>query len=114
MNKIIEYLESSFLGPYLCMEDLTDLSYNGRSFFIETSSNGRSRLDLEKTNDEIGDFLRHIANLGEKQFSNIDPIMDLSFGKYRLNASFRNIVETIKCISDRCFSCTALFRQFRK
>ena len=42
--------------------------------------------DIQISNTDAKDFIRQIANLTEKQFSYQSPILDVSAGKYRLNA----------------------------
>lgn len=82
----IKYVENSFLSPLLKIEGITDISYNGNEIFYQTNSLGRRKSDIKMRNDEIGSFLRQIANCTERQFSYLNPILDVSFGPYRLNA----------------------------
>ncbi|MDO5330950.1 MAG: ATPase, T2SS/T4P/T4SS family [Bacillota bacterium] len=91
-ERVSEYLESSFLAPLLDKEGITDISYNGESFFYEHNLYGRKKAEIKKSSKEVGDFLRQIANLSEKQFSYSCPLMDISFSRYRLNAAFLNLV----------------------
>ena len=86
-----EFLESSFLSSLLQKETVTDISYNGESIFYEDAGKGRRKSGINVPSDEVGSFLRQIANFCEKQFSYMNPILDVSFGKYRLNASFLNL-----------------------
>ena len=94
MNKqrIIEYVESSFLQPLLQKQEITDISWNGTAFFYEDRSRGKRKAEIQATNEQVGDFLRHISNLAEKQFTYLNPNLDVSFGKYRLNAMFYSVV----------------------
>jgi pilus assembly protein CpaF len=91
-EKLTRFLESSFLKPLLAEKEVTDISYNGASLYYEDSLLGRKRSPLKLTPEEVGDFLRQIANLSEKQFSYQSPILDVSFGRYRLNAAFLSLV----------------------
>jgi len=86
------FLESSFLKPLLSEIDVTDISYNGSLIFYEDSQKGRRKWDKRCSVEEVGDFLRQIANLSEKQFSYQSPILDVSFSRYRLNACFMSLV----------------------
>lgn len=81
-----EYLESSFLAPLLTDQEVTDISYNGEDFFFVSNLKGRQKFELELKEDEVSSFLRQLANLTEKQFSVQSPILDVSFGRYRINA----------------------------
>ena len=90
-NDAKEYLESSFLSPLLERPDITDISYNGERLFYMSNIEGRKRYDLEINKSDISSFLRQIANLNEKQFSFQCPILDASFSKYRINATFASL-----------------------
>lgn len=87
----IEYIENSFLKPLLEKEDVTDISYNGESIFYQTNEWGREKSTILVNDDEVGAFLRQMANLSEKSFSYSTPILDISFGRYRLNAVNRSL-----------------------
>lgn len=86
-----EFIESSFIAPLLQKESVTDVSYNGEALFYEDALRGRRRSGIVVSSDEVGAFLRQIANLCEKQFSYMNPILDVSFGRYRLNATFLSL-----------------------
>lgn len=90
-NDPASYLEDSFLGDLLKKEGLTDLSYNGRDLYFATNARGREKAEKQPSVAEVGDFLRQIANLSEKQFSFSSPILDVSFGRYRLNAVYQSL-----------------------
>jgi pilus assembly protein CpaF len=80
------FLENSFLSPLLAKEEVTDISFNGTCLYFATNSHGRAKADLDASSEKVGDFLRQVANLTERQFSYSHPILDVSFGRYRLNA----------------------------
>lgn len=90
-EKATAYLESSFLSPLLTKPGLTDVSFNGEALFYEDRHHGRKRAGINVNNEEVGAFLRQIANMCEKQFSYMNPILDVSFARYRLNATFQSI-----------------------
>lgn len=100
-EKLISYIENSFLSPLLTKKDITDISYNGVSFFYVDNEKGRIKSTIQASNDEVMDFLRQIANYSEKQFSFSNPNLDVSMGKYRLNAEHSSIVrvENEKAVS---------------
>lgn len=87
-----EYLENSFLKDLLFKQGITDISYNGESLFYMDNIDGRKKSDVTKTPKEVGDFLKQIANLCERQFSFSNPILDVSFSRYRINAVYSNLV----------------------
>lgn len=88
----VRYLENGFLKDYLFEEGITDISYNGKTFYAMNNRYGRKRLPLSLKPQEIGDFLRQIANLSEMQFSYQKPSLDVSFSRYRLNAMHSSVV----------------------
>ena len=85
-EKIVSYIENSFIGELLKNEDVTDISYNGMSIYYMDNRKGRKESDIKISNNDVKDFVRQIANLTEKQFSFQSPILDVSAGKYRFNA----------------------------
>lgn len=91
IEKATAYVESSFLSPLLGRKGLTDVSFNGQALFFEDRLQGRRRAPIQTSNEEVGAFLRQIANLCECQFSYMNPILDVSFSRYRLNATFSSI-----------------------
>ena len=82
----VAYLENSFLSPLIGQEGVTDISYNGESIYYVSNHKGRQKADFEVKKEEVSSFLRQIANLTEHQFSVQCPILDVSFGRYRINA----------------------------
>jgi type IV secretory pathway ATPase VirB11/archaellum biosynthesis ATPase len=74
------YLEGSFLKDLLALSGVTDISYNGKTLNYVTNEEGRKRSSLLLSTEDVGSFLRQIANLSERQFSYSCPILDVSFG----------------------------------
>ena len=90
-ERIKEFVESSFLAPLLKKEGVTDISFNGVDLFYEDNHHGRKKANVHVDSSKVGDFLRQIANLAEKQFSYLNSVLDVSFSHYRLNAVFLSI-----------------------
>ncbi len=91
VNKTIDFLESSFLSTLLLNPNVTDISFNGQSIYYLDNLKGRMLSNIVVDSNDIKDFLRQIANLCEKQFSYQTPILDLSVGRYRINAVHQSI-----------------------
>ncbi|MDY6431050.1 MAG: ATPase, T2SS/T4P/T4SS family [Bacilli bacterium] len=89
--RLIEFLESSFLSSLLEKNTVTDISFNGEAIYYEDNLEGRKKSSIDISKEKVGEFLRQIANLSEKQFSYLNPILDVSFAKYRLNATFLSL-----------------------
>lgn len=87
------FIESSFLSSLLANPDITDISYNGEFIFYQDTKIGRRKSDINISYSEVKDFLRHIANLAEKQFSFSEPILEVSVGKYRINALHHSLAK---------------------
>ena len=93
MNKeLVSFLEFSFLSPLLKDEDITDISYNGKDIYYLHNKLGRKKSEITISKDEVMVFIRQIANLAEKQFSFTTPYIDVSEGRYRINAIHQSIV----------------------
>ncbi len=90
-NKAIEYIENSFLSSLVSNSDVTDISYNGSDFYYVSNTKGRMKSRMSVEHQLVKDFLRQIANLSEQQFSFSNPILDISIGKYRINAVHQSI-----------------------
>ena len=101
--KLINYFESSFLADLVRKEGITDISYNGESIYYIDNRLGRLKRKTAVEPQLVRDFIRQIANLSEKQFSYQNPELDVSFGKYRINALHQSVCRrnNKECI---CFS----------
>lgn len=91
IEKAINYIETSFLKDLLFLEGITDISYNGEDIFYLSNRYGRNKSNIKVNNNEVKDFIRQIANISEKQFSYLSPNLDVSIGKYRLNATHQSV-----------------------
>lgn len=91
-ERLVNYIESSFLKEMLSDENITDISYNGEFLFYQHNKLGRMKSDIIITPEEASDFLRQIANISEKQFSYTQPILDVSVYKYRINGVHQSLV----------------------
>lgn len=91
-EKLLSFINESFLKDLLNDESITDISYNGTSIFYLHNFQGRKKSNISVKCNEVLDFIRQIANYSEKQFSYTNPFLDISVGKYRLNAVHPSIV----------------------
>lgn len=91
-EKLVSFIENSFLKKLLQNEAITDISFNGVNIFYMHNKDGRQKADIEVTQNEVMDFIRQIANFSEKQFSYATPELDISVGRYRLTAVHPSIV----------------------
>ena len=89
--KAINYLENSFLISLLNDKDITDISYNGEDIYYVSNAFGRKKSDIVIEPQMAKDFVRQMANISEKQFSFTSPNLDISVGRYRLNATHQSI-----------------------
>ena len=90
-EKLVSFLESSFLKDLLENSNITDISYNGFDIYYVDNDCGRVKCKMSVETQVVKDFIRQIANLSEKQFSYQSPELDVSFGKYRFNALHQSI-----------------------
>ena len=91
-ERLVSYIENSFLRPLLDLETVTDVSYNGVSIFYIDNIEGRKKFDVDISPNQAMDFIRQIANLSERQFSYSNPTLDISISRYRINAQHSSIV----------------------
>ena len=90
-EKLIEQIENSFLKDILLNNNVTDISYNGKDIYDKDNLKGRIKSDISITNDDAYSLIRQIANETEKLFSKTEPILDVTVGKYRINATHSGI-----------------------
>ena len=91
VDKIVAYIENSFLKDLLVNPNVTDVSYNGQDIYYVDNDFGRVKSEISIDKNAAKDFVRQIANLSEKQFSYQNPKIDVSFGKYRFDALHQSI-----------------------
>ncbi|MFA5235603.1 MAG: ATPase, T2SS/T4P/T4SS family [Bacilli bacterium] len=85
-QRVLAYLENSFLKPLLVDPEVTDVSFNGLQLHYVHNHRGRQLSDIKTNEADVTNFVRQIANLTEQHFSYVNPILDVSVGPYRLNA----------------------------
>lgn len=90
-KRVIEFIEQSFLSSLIKDEDITDISFNGKDIFFQHNLKGRNKFVSEYTYADCVDFIRHISNLCETQFSFSEPILDITISNYRINAVHSSI-----------------------
>ncbi len=84
--ELIEYLNNSFLKDLINDPDITDISFNGQDVYYQNNLLGRKKANISIDSKEAYDFIRHVANLTDTQFSFSSPILDISYDIYRINA----------------------------
>lgn len=89
--KALFYIKNSFLASLLDDEDVTDISYNGKDIYYVSNREGRKKSDIIIEHQIAKDFIRQVANIAEKQFSFTSPVLDISVGRYRINATHQSI-----------------------
>lgn len=91
-ERLVNYIDQSFLKPLLEIETITDISYNGVSLFYMDNVLGRQKYPEDISSELAMDFIRQVANLAERQFSYTCPSLDFSISRYRINATHSSIV----------------------
>lgn len=91
-ERLLTFIESSFLKPLLEIETVTDISYNGVSIYYMDNVLGRRKYHDTISKEQAIDFVRQIANLSERQFSYTTPTLDFSISRYRINAQHSSVV----------------------
>ncbi len=86
LDQSSSFLIKSKIGKYFD-ENVSEVSFNGDDLYINLINAGRSRIDnLKFSNDDAYNLVKHLADINGKTFNNMNPILDLSFGQFRLNA----------------------------
>ncbi len=100
-EKANAFMHDSIIAPLLSIESLTDITYNGKDIFYCTNNEGRKKSEISITQDDAKFFVRQLSNFCDKQFSFSSPILDVSFGSYRINALHQSVgkVENSDAIS---------------
>ena len=57
VNKIITFIETSFLSDLLEQESVTDISYNGESIYYLDNNLGRKKRDTQVEPQLVRDFI---------------------------------------------------------
>jgi len=83
------------LKEFLC-DNITDISYNGQDFYVQDNEQGRRKVDIKMSNSDVINVIKQIANVTGKSFNYTTPILDVSFGNYRLNAVHWSIAKATK------------------
>ena len=94
--KIGGLLSDCFIHELLEDPFVTDISYNGSDIYYLDNRKGRCKFKSETTSEEIYSFLRQISNLCDSSFSLSQPILDVSFLNFRLNAVYKNVCRKSK------------------
>lgn len=84
-KEAVKYLESTCLLPLLEDPNISDISYDGESLHYLHAFKGRVKSEIFLSAKDAMDFLLQVANLTERPFSFTNPILDVSFGRYRFN-----------------------------
>lgn len=116
-EKLVDFLECSFLKELLENSNITDISYNGFDIYYVDNNRGRLKSPMSVEVQVVKDFIRQIANLSEKQFSYQNPELDVSFGKYRFNALHQSVCrkdnKECVCFAVRIASSTLRFAEHK-
>ncbi|MDD3383890.1 MAG: ATPase, T2SS/T4P/T4SS family [Bacilli bacterium] len=89
-DEITKYLEKSFVAQFFS-SDISEISYNGENIYLNFINKTRKKSDLIVTKNQAYDLVKHIADLAGMNFNLAAPILDVSFGFYRLNAIHNSI-----------------------
>lgn len=82
---IEELLRNSFLRPFLLDENITDISYNGTTLWVQNNKKGRYKPKEQPTHDEVYRLGKRIADIQGKEFTTNNPILDTDLSYLRVN-----------------------------
>lgn len=84
-REIESLLRSSFLSEFLDEENITDISFNGKTLMIQDNKVGRYKPEKQPSHDEVFHLGKKIADIQGKEFTNSDPILDTELSYFRVN-----------------------------
>lgn len=85
------YLLQTNIGKIFSGE-VSEVSFNGVDLYLNLVNKGRKKIDdIIINNDQAYNLVKHLADINGKAFNNMNPILDLSFGQFRLNAIHESI-----------------------
>lgn len=87
----LDFLYSSCFGRYFKKDNITDVTFNGIDVFYVDNNLGRIKSDLRFSQEDARGFIRQLANIAEKQFSIASPNLDITIGKFRINAMHQSL-----------------------
>lgn len=90
-EKLIDYIENSFLKDLILNKNITDISFNGDAIYYQDNLKGRVKSEIIIDNNEAYNFIRQVSNLSEALFSYSNPILDINCGRYRISATHYSI-----------------------
>lgn len=72
--------------------EVSEVSFNGAELYLNLVNKGRRIIeDINFSNEQAYNLVKHLADINGKSFNNMNPILDLSFGQFRLNAIHESI-----------------------
>ena len=86
MMKKLNLILTKYYEVKVNEKEYTDITYNGQYLYAVSRKKKKERLNINLSNEEVGDFLSHIANILGKNFNTLNPFLDISFLTYRLSA----------------------------
>lgn len=84
-DRIQAIIENSFLEPYLNIDTVTDISYNGTQLRIQDNVKGRYEAEKHPSQHEVLSLGKKIADEMGKEFTDTDPILDTELAYLRVN-----------------------------
>jgi pilus assembly protein CpaF len=85
------YLLQTSIGKFFNF-DVSEVSFNGVELYLNLVNKGRKIIeDISFNNEQAYNLVKHLADINGKAFNNMNPILDLSFGQFRLNAIHESI-----------------------
>lgn len=86
VRKAKSFLETSVLATLLSQSDITDITYNGQSIYVQSSIHGRKKASLTFDYEMAYQLIKQLANYMNVPFTYLDPIVEMSVAQYRIFA----------------------------
>lgn len=89
------------LLPYIKDDLVTDITWNGRTLWLDNVEKGRYSVDLKLPDTFIENFSTRIANLANKNFNASEPLLEAETDELRISIIDDTVTNTNKSIAIR-------------
>lgn len=97
-------ISDEYFGPlkkYLEQPDITDLTWNGSTLWVDDLSKGRYKAKLKLSDEFINVFSVRIANLANKNFNSSEPLLEAETEDLRISIIDGSVANTGRSIAIR-------------
>ena len=106
--------KKDILDKLLIENDLTDISFNGKSLYIQDNIKGRFKLNEKVNVNSIYNYIKQLTNENNEQFNDEKPVLDTEFPNLRVNAVHQSLSPSNLTLGLRASKPTVRIKQYDK